>query len=239
MTEPVPARVPVLAIDGPSGSGKGTIAQAGADRLAWHRLDSGALYRSVGLAAERLGIDLEDAVALARMTGALDLVFRSVGGSELVQLDGEDVTAAIRSEQAGRAASRVAALPAVRSALLDRQHRFAEPPGLVADGRDMGTVVFPDATLKVLLTASAEARARRRHKQLKEKGIDVSLRDLSQGIAERDQRDESRPVAPLIPAEDARVLDSTDLSPKEVVQQVLAWLESEGILECAGRTSVR
>jgi cytidylate kinase len=157
----------------------------------------------------------------------------------LVQLDGEDVTAAIRSEQAGRAASRVAALPAVRSALLDRQHRFAEPPGLVADGRDMGTVVFPDATLKVFLTASAEARARRRHKQLKEKGIDVSLRDLSQGIAERDQRDESRPVAPLIPAEDARVLDSTDLSPKEVVQQVLAWLESEGILECAGRTSVR
>jgi len=225
----VPEHVPVLTIDGPSGSGKGTIAQAIADRLGWHRLDSGALYRSVGLAAGRRGIALTDAPALALMTRNLDLAFRTSHGTEVVQLDGSDITEAIRSEDAGRAASQVAALPEVRRALLELQHSFASAPGLVADGRDMGTVVFPAADLKVFLTASPDARALRRHKQLKEKGIDVSLRDLSQGIAERDQRDASRSVAPLKPADDARILDSTDLRPEEVVQQVLDWLQSEGI----------
>jgi cytidylate kinase len=220
-------RVPVLAIDGPSGSGKGTIAARLADILGWHRLDSGALYRSVGLAATRQGMPLDDADRLARLTADIDLSFSTRGGTELVQLDGCDITEAIRAEDAGRAASAVAALPAVRAALLQRQRDFARAPGLVADGRDMGTVVFPAADLKVFLTASAEERARRRYKQLKEKGIDVSLRGLSKGITERDERDSSRSVAPLKPAEDARVLDSTDLSPMEVVRQILDWLRAE------------
>ncbi|HUF72842.1 MAG TPA: (d)CMP kinase [Gammaproteobacteria bacterium] len=216
---------PVVAIDGPSGSGKGTIAAGLAERLGWHRLDSGALYRCVGLAASRKGVALTDAGGLAAMARELDLVF----DGETIRLDGDDVSVAIRSESAGQAASAVAALPAVRTALLERQRAFAAAPGLVADGRDMGTVVFPDAELKVFLTASAEERARRRHKQLKEKGISVSLRDLSKGIADRDERDSSRKVAPLRPAEDARVLDSTDRSPQEVIRQVLEWLEAEGI----------
>jgi cytidylate kinase len=223
------SHVPVIAIDGPSGSGKGTIARDLASRLGWWRLDSGALYRAVGLAAERKSVDFTDDQALEQLTENLDLAFRIAGGTEMVQMDGMDVTHDIRSETAGRAASQIAASPRVRAALLTRQREFARPPGLIADGRDMGTVVFPDATLKVFLTASAEERARRRHKQLKEKGIDVSLRDLSKGIAERDERDASRSVAPLRPADDARVLDSTDLSPAEVVEQVLAWLRDEGI----------
>jgi len=220
---------PVVAIDGPSGSGKGTIARELADRLGWHRLDSGALYRAVGLAALRADIPLDDAQTLAGLTERLDIRFLAGNGTESVQLDGADVTAEIRSEEAGRAASRVAALPAVRRALLERQRAFARAPGLVADGRDMGTVVFPAAALKVFLTASPEERARRRHKQLKEKGIDVSLRDLSKGIADRDRRDASRSVAPLKPAADAKVLDSTDLDSVEVVQRVLEWLRAEGI----------
>jgi cytidylate kinase len=225
----VPDAVSVLTIDGPSGSGKGTIAQALARHLGWHRLDSGALYRSVGLAAERRGVPLTDSESLAAMTERLDLAFSAAENQERVLLDGDDVTAAIRSEAAGRAASRVAALPAVRRALLERQRAFAAAPGLVADGRDMGTVVFPRAVLKVFLTASPAERAARRHKQLKEKGIDVSLRDLSRGIADRDQRDASRAVAPLRAADDAKVLDSTDLSPAEVVRQVLEWLRAAGI----------
>jgi cytidylate kinase len=218
-------RAPVVAIDGPSGAGKGTIAAMLARRLGWRRLDSGALYRCVGLAAGLKGIPLSEAERLAAMTRELDLVF----DGEVIRLDGRDVGEAIRSETAGQAASAVAALPAVRAALLERQRALAVAPGLVADGRDMGTVVFPDAQFKVFLTASAEERARRRHKQLKEKGISVSLRDLSKGIADRDERDSSRTVAPLRPAEDARVLDSTDRSPAEVVRQVLEWLEAEGI----------
>jgi CMP/dCMP kinase len=216
----------VVAIDGPSGSGKGTIADRVAERLGWHRLDSGALYRCVGFAAGRNGIALDDADGLAAMTRGLELEF-GTGGT--IRVEGQDVTEAIRSEAAGQAASAVAVQPAVRAALLDRQRAFAVPPGLVADGRDMGTVVFPDAVLKVFLTATPEERARRRHKQLKEKGISVSLRDLSKGIADRDERDASRAVAPLRPAEDARVLDSTGLEPGEVVQRVLGWLEAEGI----------
>lgn len=222
-------QAPVLAIDGPSGSGKGTIAREVAAQLGWHRLDSGALYRSVGLAATRQRIALDDDEALASLAARLNLAFAAAGDAEQVRLDGEDVTAAIRSEEAGEAASSVAARPAVREALLERQRAFAVPPGLVADGRDMGTVVFPEAVLKVFLTASAEERARRRYKQLKEKGINVSLPDLSKGIAERDKRDTARTVAPLKPADDARELDSTDLSPGEVVQTILEWLGDAGI----------
>jgi cytidylate kinase len=220
---------PVVAIDGPSGSGKGTIAQALALELGWHRLDSGALYRSVGLAGQRKGIAMTDAEALAAMTRNLDLTFAADETGESVVLEGQDISSAIRSEEAGAAASAVAAVPAVREALLARQRAFAIPPGLVADGRDMGTVVFPDAVLKVFLTASPEARAERRHKQLIEKGISVSLRDLSKGISDRDERDASRSVAPLRPADDARVLDSTDLRPAQVVQQVLDWLADLGL----------
>jgi cytidylate kinase len=220
---------PVVAIDGPSGSGKGTIAEALARHLGWHRLDSGALYRSVGLAAERKGIAVEDVEGLAEMTRGLDLSFEEGARGLVVKLDGRDVTEAIRSEAASRAASEVAVLPAVRTALLERQRAFAIEPGLVADGRDMGTVVFPEAVLKVFLTASPEERARRRHNQLNEKGIGVSLRDLSEAIAERDERDASRAAAPLKPAADAIVLDSTELSPDKVVQRVLDWLRDRGI----------
>ena len=221
----VDRHAPVVTIDGPSGSGKGTIAAGLAERLGWHRLDSGALYRCVGLAASRKRVALTDAEGLAAMARELDLIL----DGETIRLEGDDVSAAIRSESAGQAASTVAALPAVRMALLERQRAFAVAPGLVADGRDMGTVVFPDAEFKVFLTASAEERARRRHKQLKEKGISVSLRDLSKGIGDRDERDSSREVAPLRPAEDARVLDSTDRSPQEVIRQMLDWLKAEGI----------
>jgi len=223
------AAIPVLAIDGPSGSGKGTIADAVARRLGWHRLDSGALYRGVGLTATTRGLALTDGVAVAAMTEGLDLRFIAGPDGESVSIDGVDVTDAIRSEAAGRAASEVAALPPVREALLRRQRAFARAPGLVADGRDMGTVVFPGAAVKVFLTASPEARAERRHKQLKEKGIDVSLRDLSKGIAERDERDASRSVAPLRPADDAHVLDSTALGPAAVVDVVLGLLRKNGI----------
>jgi cytidylate kinase len=221
--------VPVVAIDGPSGSGKGTIAEALAQRLGWHRLDSGALYRCVGVAAGQQGIALDDPGALALLTRGLELSFDTGPAGEIVRLQGRDITPAIRSEAAGRAASVLSAVPEVRQALLGRQRAFAVAPGLVADGRDMGTVVFPDARLKVFLTASPEQRAARRYKQLKEKGIDVSLRDLSQGIADRDRRDSSRAVAPLRAADDARVLDSTELRPAEVLQQILEWLRVAGV----------
>jgi cytidylate kinase len=223
-------RAPVVAIDGPSGSGKSTIAAAIARRLGWHRLDSGALYRSVGVAATRKGCALDDVETLAQMTRGLDLDFAIGPDGDRVRLEGQDITADIRTEAAGQAASAVAALPDVREALLARQRAFAVAPGLVVDGRDMGTVVFPDAVLKVFLTASPEERARRRHNQLKEKGISVSLRDLSKGIAERDERDASRSVAPLRPADDAVVLDSTDRTTDQVVEQVLEWLRDRGIL---------
>ncbi len=218
---------PVLTIDGPSGSGKGTIARRVASALGWQLLDSGALYRLVAVAAGRRGVDLDEEDAVAKVAADLEVWFASAAdGSERIELDGEDVTALVRSEECGAKASIVAALPAVREALLERQRAFRRPPGLVADGRDMGTRVFPDAGLKVFLTASAEERARRRHKQLKDKGIDVSLAALSRDIGDRDRRDSERSVAPLKPADDARVLDSSGLSIEAVTQIVLDWVRN-------------
>jgi cytidylate kinase len=222
--------VPVVAIDGPSGAGKGTIGRLLAQTLGWHYLDTGALYRLTALAALKRHIDLGNSQALAQAAAALDVRFAPGVGGERVYLNGVDVGDELRTERTGDAASKVAAMPEVRTALLQRQRDFAELPGLVADGRDLGTVVFPDALLKVVLTASAEARAMRRHKQLKEKGIDVSLPDLSWDIAQRDARDANRTVAPFKPALDAQVIDSTSLSPEEVVAHLLHWLEGVGVV---------
>jgi cytidylate kinase len=222
--------VPVVTIDGPSGSGKGTIGRLLAHKLAWHYLDSGALYRLVALAALRRHLDFGDAAALAAAAARLNARFVPAVAGERIYLEDSDVSAELRTERAGDAASKVAAVPEVRAALLERQRDFALAPGLVADGRDMGTVVFPDASLKVVLTASAEARAMRRHKQLKEKGIDVSLPDLSWDIAQRDARDATRTVAPFRPAPDAQTIDSTSLTPEEVVAHILSWLERVGVV---------
>jgi cytidylate kinase len=219
----------VIAIDGPSGSGKGTISRGLATHLGWHLLDSGALYRLVALAAARLRVESEDLKRLVQVAETMNVAWGGQDGREGVFLEGADVTRELRSEKAGAAASKVAAIPLVRQALLPRQRAFAQPPGLVADGRDMGTVVFPQAALKVFLTASPEERATRRHKQLKEKGIDVSLPDLSWDIAQRDTRDANRLVAPLRSAPDARVIDSTRLSPEEVIARILTWLEAAGV----------
>lgn len=209
---------PVITIDGPTASGKGTVAQLVARALGFHYLDSGALYRVTALAARQRGIDLDDGPAVARVVGAITVRFDEDGA---VQLDGRDVSEAIRTEESGQGASRVAVHPAVRAALLDLQRRSRRAPGLVADGRDMATVVFPDAALKVFLTASAEARAERRYKQLIEKGISANLAALLQGLRERDARDSTRALAPLVPAKDAFVLDSTHLDIRQTVDQVL------------------
>jgi cytidylate kinase len=216
------SRVPIMTIDGPSGSGKGTVSRAAARALGWALLDSGALYRLVALAGRLKGVGLSDGPGLAQLAEHLDLTFGSdAGGGELVWLDGQEVTGAIRTEQAGNDASKVAALPVVRAALLDRQRRFAVPPGLVADGRDMGTVVFPQAEVKIFLTASAAERALRRHKQLKEKGVAATLAALSQEIGERDLRDMNRAASPLVASADAVLLDTTGMSVDAVVERVL------------------
>lgn len=222
--------VPVLTIDGPSGSGKGTISRLVAQRLGWHYLDSGALYRAVGLAAAWADIDLSDAPALVRCTFDTEIDFRENagngmgGGEPSVIVNGVDATDELRTETAGAAASAIAAIPEVRAALKDRQRAYRRSPGLVADGRDMGTVIFPDAARKVFLTASAEERAERRHKQLSEKGVSVTLPGLLREILARDARDANRAVAPLRPAEDAVRIDTTGLPIEAVVEQVLALL---------------
>lgn len=218
------SQVPVIAIDGPSGSGKGTIARNVASRLGWHLLDSGALYRLVALAATRDGLRLDDAEKLAEVARNLEVQFDSDNsGGEQIWLSGSIVTDEVRTEECGKGASTVAPLQPVRTALLTLQRGFRRMPGLVADGRDMGTHVFPDAGLKVYLTASAGERAKRRHKQLKGKGIDVSLAALSRDIEDRDRRDSKRLVAPLRPAEDARILDSSSQSIEAVTRTVLDW----------------
>ena len=224
------AATPVIAIDGPSGSGKGTIARAVARKLGWHLLDSGALYRLSALASRVAGVDLTDAARVAQVAAGMDAKFASsADGEELILLTGHDVTRELRAEETGNAASVVAQHPGVREALVGRQRAFARQPGLVADGRDMGTVIFPTARLKVFLTAAAEARARRRYKQLKDKGIDASLAALFLEIAERDKRDSTRAAAPLRASDDAVVLDSTELSIQEVVERVLRLAKEKGL----------
>jgi cytidylate kinase len=214
--------VRIMTIDGPSGSGKGTVSRAAARALGWALLDSGALYRLVALAGRQAGVGLDDGPGLAQLAKASDIRFGSdPSDQEVVWLDGKEVTGAIRTEEAGNDASKVAAIPVVRAALLERQRRFAVPPGLVADGRDMGTVVFPQAEVKIFLTASAAERAARRHKQLKEKGVAATLAALSLEIAERDQRDMNRAIAPLVPSADAILLDTTGMSVDAVVERVL------------------
>lgn len=215
-------QAPVITVDGPSGVGKGTVCQWLATQLGWPLLDSGALYRLTALAALRRNLPLEDEVQVAEVAAGLDVVFAPGDTGELqVILDGEEVSATIRSETAGNAASRVAALPRVRAALLQRQRNFRQPPGLIADGRDMGTVVFPEAELKLFLTADAGERAQRRYKQLIEKGLNASLESLVKEIAERDERDVQRTAAPLKAAADAEVLDTTRMNIAEVCQWAL------------------
>jgi cytidylate kinase len=212
----------VVCIDGPSGSGKGTISRAVARAVGWHLLDSGALYRLVALAGAAAHLAPDDAPGHAALARSMRVEFGwQPGGEEQVRLDEREVSAELRSETAGAGASRVAAWPEVRTALLERQRAFARPPGLIADGRDMGTVVFPDSPLKIFLTATPEERAQRRYKQLKDKGSAVNLAALSREIAERDLRDQTRQVAPLRPAADAQIIDSTGRSVEAVVARVL------------------
>jgi cytidylate kinase len=220
------ADIPVVTIDGPSGSGKGTIAALLAERLGWSLLDSGALYRVVAAVALERQMDLEDGEALAAMAGALDIRFEE----DRVLVDGRDMASVIRTEPVSRAASQVAALGQVRDAIFELQRSMRRPPGLVADGRDMGTVVFQDAKLKVFLDASAEIRAQRRYNQLKNKGLDVSLRALLANLEERDARDKARAVSPLVPAADALIIDSTDLTIEEVLERVVSEVESRQLI---------
>lgn len=216
--------VPVIAVDGPGGSGKGTITTRLAAHLGWHFLDSGALYRLTALAALKSQVSLDDEAALGELAAGLDIRFELDGENVRALLDQQDVSDAIRLEDVGANASKIAALPAVRAALKGRQRRFRQMPGLVADGRDMGTVIFPDAQLKIFLTASAEIRAKRRYKQLKDKGESVNLTRLFREIKARDLRDQSRSIAPLRPAEDAVIIDSSHMSIEEVFSKVVSLI---------------
>ena len=216
---------PVITVDGPSGSGKGTISQILATKLGYHLLDSGALYRLTALSVLKNDIDTNDIQAVAKAALELDVVFEpQIDGEQKVLLNGQDVGVELRLDETSEMASKVAAIPEVRDALLIRQKKFRQSPGLVADGRDMGTVVFPDAKHKVFLTASPEVRAERRHKQLIEKGVDANISHLLKGIIERDERDRTRTVAPLVPAEGAFVVDSSTISIDEVVQQIFDFI---------------
>lgn len=221
------SNTPVITVDGPSGAGKGTLCMLLAEKLGYHLLDSGAIYRVLALAAIHHGVDLESEDALVPLAMHLDVQFIAEGDLVKVILEGEDVSGELRKEETGNAASKIAALPRVREALLRRQRAFNVEPGLVADGRDMGTVVFPEAPVKIFLDASAEERAQRRFKQLQLKGLDVRFDDLLSEIEERDYRDRNRAVAPLRPADDALVLDSTSLNIEQVLEKALQYIESK------------
>lgn len=225
------SNVPVITVDGPSGVGKGTVSRGLAARLGWHRLDSGALYRILALAAIEAGIALSDTDAVAALAGGLDIRFTGDHeDNEAIWVNGRDIKSAVRSESTGGLASQIAAAPAVRAALLQRQKDFRLAPGLIGDGRDMGTVVFPDAGLKLFLTASAEERAHRRLRQLRAAGQDAILADLCTEISTRDERDRTRTVAPLVPASDAILIDTTHLNPTQVADRVEGLVKDRGFL---------
>jgi len=223
-SDTIAADVPVITVDGPGGSGKGTVTTRLASYLGWHFLDSGALYRLTALSVMKRQVSLNNETALGELAADLDIRFETNGIEVISWLDGENVSDRLRNEETGVLASKIAVIPAVRTALTGRQRRFRQPPGLVADGRDMGTVIFPDAKLKVFLTASAEIRAQRRYKQLKDKGESVNLTRLFKEIKARDLRDQSRKVAPLRPAENAVIIDSTELSIDEVFNRIVSLI---------------
>lgn len=224
MMEKQPVITPVITVDGASGTGKGVVTQLVAKQLGWRLLDSGALYRVLALAAQKHGVASDNEAAMTVLAEHLDVQFiaRGVGNTPQILLEGQDVTETIRTEKMGNEASKVGALPAVRKALLSRQRAFREPPGLATDGRDMGTVVFPDADVKIFLIASPEERARRRYNQLMEKGISVNLSDLILELRERDKRDQERAVAPLRPAENSICIDTDKLTIEQVVERVMS-----------------